>query len=91
MGRSSSLNQVAVMIFMVIVVAIIFMVGLWAVDIGASAMNLGIQYVQNFFGFTPSNELYHAGLVLSTVAFMVLAVAVVTVLFSWLRRGFKRI
>ena len=54
-----------------IVLAMLFVVGLWTIDIGASAM-LTNNYVQSLFFIRTGNQQYHMGLILSMVCFMLL-------------------
>ena len=63
-----------------VALTIFFMAGLWAVDIGASALATGVLAVEGFsFIRTPSQH-YHLGLVTATVTFFIMAVITIKLL-----------
>jgi len=69
------------MITSLVALTMLFMAGLWAVDIGASGLVAGVGAVEGFsFVRTPSQH-YHLGLVTATVAFFMMATITIKLLF----------
>ena len=60
-----------------IAIVVLFVVGLWCIDIGASAMVLessGVEvFVQTLFLVRTAQSQYHIGLILSLACFVILA------------------
>ena len=55
-----------------IVLTMLFMAGMWSVDIGASAMIVGVGEIEGYsFSRTPSQH-YHLGLMMIAVSFFIL-------------------
>ena len=62
--------RVPLYVFSLIFVTFFFVAGLWAIDIGASAMNRGIMEIEFFFGLRPSSQQYHLGLVVVSLCYL---------------------
>jgi hypothetical protein len=65
-------------ILLVVILGIFLVSGLWAIDIGASAMMMSIgagmdTVAQGLFGIRSPNTQYHLGMVLIILAFLILA------------------
>ena len=71
-------RPIVLMVSLICLVAI-FTMGLWAIDLGASAeilsAQLGIEVgTESLVGFRSANAQYHIGMILSILSFMVLSV-----------------
>jgi len=68
--------RIQIKILLLIILTLIFMLGLWSVDIGASGAIIGaagcpVQTEGLFFTRTPAAQ-YHLGLLISTASFLIL-------------------
>lgn len=81
-----------ILIMMVLItLTILFMSGLWAIDIGASGIaseELGVDFQAQGLGFIRSaNAQYHLGLMLSMISFLLLSFICIFLLFKEKRKN----
>lgn len=73
-----------IIVFSIVILVVIFMTGLWLVDIAASANNLGAIVQTLWTDSGDPNFYYHLGLSVTTTSFLILLAILL-----WLAISFK--